>query len=263
MPDDLQEIRERLDHVDHKITQFRLDCQSFVKTAITTRFEAEAGGRTFCAYYTQKTPVPTSIKSDCGMLANEIRSCLDSLACVLANRNGNSSTQTYFPISKSKEIFLEDGLGRKLKKLSDSDKIKIQSVAPWQGGDKLLWSLHEADRIKKHVRLVALSGINSDLSIPPIFHLDDCRGIITFDNIRISGISPFDIHIEHLEVMCFDKNRLSIGTEYPLYKGMPKDIFPKLSYSVLYSEPQALEGCNAPNKLNAFLHRVREIVSMF
>jgi hypothetical protein len=105
---------------------------------------------------------PVSIRSELGMIVNELRSVLDALACELAIRNGaNDTSAVYFPITKTKAGFFEQTGRRKIRKLSAADQQKIESLKPWQApehdpedGHPNLFMLHEADRVRKHQKLL-------------------------------------------------------------------------------------------------------------
>jgi hypothetical protein len=122
----------------------------------STRIAIEGGRK---AYYVTANPVPAIINAETGSIINSIRTSLDLLASVLAARNGYAgSRQTYFPVCKSLADFQNNKSGglAKIKRLSAADQATIASLRPYQGGDDLLFALHDLDIMRKHRRLVAV-----------------------------------------------------------------------------------------------------------
>lgn len=150
MADDLAEICERLDFCDAELKILDNEIQTFLEAAVGLRRVDHL--KHFAIQMRVTQPLPVAIRSRLGTIIHEARSCLDSLACVLANRNENDSKGVYFPISKTLAIFEEDGR-KKIKKLSESDQKSIADLRPYGGGDDFLFGMHEFDRTRKHQRL--------------------------------------------------------------------------------------------------------------
>src|SRR4029077_417004 len=103
------------------------------------------------------TDLPVIISVDAGVIVNSIRSSLDILAVVLAARNGfPNSKDTYFPICGSVNEFVDprDGGLKKIQRLSAQDRAIIERLAPYQGGNDMLYALHQMDITRKHRRLL-------------------------------------------------------------------------------------------------------------
>lgn len=106
----------------------------------------------------QVAHLPQVTQIHAGVIINELRAILDALACALAVRNGHDNVKgTYFPTGQTKEIF-DDQLKRKTKKLSAQDRDTIATLRPFLGGNDLLYALHSSDIIRKHQRLIVLTG---------------------------------------------------------------------------------------------------------
>lgn len=106
-----------------------------------------------------REPVPKSIQIHAGTIINEMRAILDSLVVTLAARNGHlDSNDTYFPTAKSANGFRDPRVQRKFRRLSDADKQTITNLQPWLGGNDVLYALHSSDIIRKHQRLILISG---------------------------------------------------------------------------------------------------------
>ena len=160
MSADLIEIRERLRYQLSKIESLEKDLTNYAGESIIFRREHNGDaivggtddGEYFSLFAVMMAPVPISVRADAGLIANELRSCLDALACVLATRNLKSPKSTYFPISKTKCVFFDDGV-KKLRNISIADQHYIMSIKPYGGGNSVLYGLHEIDRTRKHTRL--------------------------------------------------------------------------------------------------------------
>lgn len=104
-----------------------------------------------------KEPLPAIINAEIGAIIGSFRSSLDLLAASLARRNGvTPSRNTHFPIFRTCYDFIDpkDGLER-IKWLSPAEIRIIKSYRPYNGGNGLLWALHQLDILRKHERLIA------------------------------------------------------------------------------------------------------------
>lgn len=111
-------------------------------------------------------PMPKSIPIRAGVLKNELRAVLDSLACTLAFRNGNDAVRSVsFPIADSEAAFLDAQTQLKIKKLSLADQKLIASLKPYRGGNDWLYALHVNDRVRKHQRLLTTAVSTKGIAI--------------------------------------------------------------------------------------------------
>jgi hypothetical protein len=112
----------------------------------------------------EKEPLPLSFQVEAGAYLNTIRSSLDILAVTLANRHCQSlADEAYFPIVQDAAAFaraIVTGKGFKwakfVKALPAKERSIIESLKPYQGGNGLLWPLHQLDIVRKHSRLLAV-----------------------------------------------------------------------------------------------------------
>ena len=105
----------------------------------------------------QGKPLPLVINAEAGAIINMIRSSLDILAVTLAERNGHITPKdVYFPIASCVLDFIDPTHGaiKKIARLSDADRRAIEKLKPYEGGDDMLFSLHQLDIIRKHRKLV-------------------------------------------------------------------------------------------------------------
>lgn len=105
----------------------------------------------------EKELFPLSFMVEAGAYLNAIRSSLDILAYALAIRYGiTKPDDSYFPVAASEKVFLSGGYkgAEFVKGLPQTERTKIESLKPYQGGNDLLWSLHRLDITRKHKRLI-------------------------------------------------------------------------------------------------------------
>jgi hypothetical protein len=109
--------------------------------------------------------LPSIFHAELGAIINAFRSALDLLAASLARRNGKTANdRTYFPIFNSQNAFMHSR--REIKNwFSISDLKIIKSLAPYNGGNELIWTLHRLDITRKHKRLLKTLAISQ----PAIF----------------------------------------------------------------------------------------------
>lgn len=184
MQDELQELIERVDACENEVNSIDAAIRHYFDHHLKHWFMSEGGFTMLCAQV-DRLP-PTQIRTKIGMTANELRAVLDGLACHLAERHSGTSKDTYFPISKAESIFRDDG-HKKMRRLHPSDQDRISGLKPWRGGHDILFPLHEADRMRKHRRLLAASGTGR-LSIPEghqgffLHYVERTEGLIKLAN---------------------------------------------------------------------------------
>jgi hypothetical protein len=161
MRDDLLEARAAVDwaKAQVKVTQRRIEAWR-ESSPYGLRIDSEKGKK-IIKYI--PTDLPVIINVEAGVIVNSIRSSLDILAVALAARNGfPNSKDTYFPICGSVNEFIDplsEGL-EKIKRLSPQDRATIERLMPYDGGDDMLYALHQMDITRKHRRLLV---VHSDL----------------------------------------------------------------------------------------------------
>jgi hypothetical protein len=158
MRDDL--LREPIAAVDWAIAQLEITksrveawCKPMPYTLVT-ELDPKMGKK---AIKYLPVDIPSVINVEAGVIINCIRSSLDILAVALAARNGfPNSKDTYFPICGSVNDFVDplDGGLKKIKRLSDRDRTIIERLAPYQGGNDMLYALHQMDITRKHRKLL-------------------------------------------------------------------------------------------------------------
>jgi hypothetical protein len=176
MRDDLLEARAAVDWAiaQVKVTQRRIEAwRESSPYGLRIDFDSEKGKKVI-KYI--PSDLPMMINVEAGVIVNSIRSSLDILAVALAARNGfPNSKDTSFPICGSVTEFQRGGL-KKVKRLSPQDRATIERLMPYDGGDDMLYALHQMDITRKHRRLLV---VHPDLDfslgghcIKPIWPID-------------------------------------------------------------------------------------------
>lgn len=129
--------------------------------------EEDRGAREDVLKVEIRNPLPRIFNAEAGAIVNSIRSSLDLLANILAERNGQGGKEgVSFPICRSAGQFrLGKHAGRKaIKRLSRTDQAFIENLRPYEGGNDLLFALHHTDIMRKHRRLLDLVATPRNIS---------------------------------------------------------------------------------------------------
>ena len=256
---DLKEFIDRTNNAADEIDQLEQQLAVYSSSEIYVE-KTDSGAGTFDVFLVKKSEIPIKSRVLVGTIANELRACLDGLACALAVRNGKVSSGTYFPISKDKAIFEGDGLW-KLRKLSNDDKAKIASLRPYGGGNDLLFGFHDLDRLRKHTRL-AVFGLCNTHSTIGMFAVSN-GGRIQIDNGIIAGPPGFgggffkDFELGTAEKLTGESGRIRIA------KNLPQTAQIKSETGINFDEPPGLAGKPVVPTLRQFSTEVKRIIQMF
>lgn len=138
------------------------------------------------AVFRKKGELPSIVNAGIGSIINSYRTALDILAAALARRNGISpSSDTHFPICANAKAFAERCKRIERKKwLSKSELSILKNLSPYNGGDPLIWTLHQLDILRKHERLIYVlaepaglitvgTGVSPKFLISPSLPLED------------------------------------------------------------------------------------------
>lgn len=186
------------------------------------------------------SPPPVKLRIEIGLIVNEQRAILDALACILATRNGaNHIKDVYFPVTRDKAAFA-DGR-KKIRKLSQADRDAIESLTPWAPdddgvGNLPLFLLHEADRVRKHQKLLQWACVG---------------GVGAASNGVIGSMVS--------EPVVFEE----VGREETLASFSNVTCQLAVHIDLIYVEPAALNGNPVANCLREFYQAVAEVVARF
>jgi len=110
----------------------------------------------------EQVPIPPSVNAEASAIIDMLRTSLDLLVIGLAERNGHSRPKDVcFPIASSLRDFIDpiDGAARrKLNRLAEKDRLTIEELKPYPGGDERIYSLHQLDQLRRQHRLVEVSA---------------------------------------------------------------------------------------------------------
>ena len=233
MNDDLREIYERLAYCDEEFQQLSGQVRSFFKQHKEVRafaMPAELG-----VQMRLTAAPPGSFKLKAGGIVHEARSCLDALAVRLAARNGKNSKGVYFPISKSADIFADDGR-QKIRKLTPEHQQKIIDIRPFPPDNAFLFGMHEFDRIRKHVRLNATFA--------------GAGGMVLYSGENVGVIST---------------HRVELTPDWQLVAVFTRSTVAKVDFiaQITLSEPPELDGDDLITSVQRFNAEVRRIADLF
>jgi hypothetical protein len=241
MATDLKEIKERLAFCKDEIRIIEGEINAYCTESIKITNRPSWRPNSFIIEATIVDSIPTKIRSRIGTTINEIRSCLDALACQLAIRNSENTKGVYFPVSKSETIFNDDGM-KKIKKLSAADQVAIAALKPYAEGNPLLFALHDSDRDRKHIKLGAVAAIPGPFGI----------GGTGFVHGVFRGPPQAPASLERAGQVI----KLLMGTVEPTIR-VGADVL------IVFDEPPVLKGRDVIGTLNAFVNIANSIVSKF
>jgi hypothetical protein len=108
--------------------------------------------------------LPVKLSVILGDAVHCLRTALDHLANELVRWTGVTPGIVYFPIARSAseypKLLQKQAIG-----VPDKAKKIFQQVNPYHGGNGLLWSIHELDRIDKHRLLVTVGTTVTQLKV--------------------------------------------------------------------------------------------------
>lgn len=208
--------------------------QSFEIRAVWADYETDIQARLL-------NPVPIEIRTKIGSIVNEVRSVLDHLVSILAERNGFSdSKKSYFPMSESAAKFRDNGR-RQIADLSQDDQDLLAGLQPIGVNNPILYGFHEFDIVRKHRRLSV--------------HVTDVDGF---------GITPLE---ENLEITFLRPVVPSptVGVFWSsIYKLRTRNrvrLIP--NKEVRFTGPRQLAGTDVIKGIRGFISSARDIVGMF
>lgn len=159
---DLARCRARLERVDEQINDLTQAIRSWGESEpckLSIDDKSEYGVRYY--YFECVAQPPERLCVMASETLHNLRATLDNLVCRLSERNGKSTSGVNFPFAKTREIFDEPVIQKKVRKLSDADRAYIHSLKPYgsDDGDRLLFQIHDLNRDDKHVDLVAAGAV--------------------------------------------------------------------------------------------------------
>jgi hypothetical protein len=242
MRDDLLGAQEAINWAVAQIEVLNGRIQNWIDTrpyGLITEPDSDAGYEIIKAWHRGET-LPLIINAEAGAIINMTRSSLDLLAVALAERNGHVAPKdVYFPIASSVLDFIDpkDGAIKKIARLSESDRSRIEQLKPYQGGDDVLFSLHQLDIMRKHRKLVGTT--------------------IRMRSGSITRWGEWDVQPEMLYT-----GKLEDGT--PLWR-IPRgsDAHTQMRVEVSFSETAFANGRPVIRTLPVFAKRATEIIAMF
>lgn len=238
MAQDLKQIHERLEFCEELIAEVERHLTAFQQRFVETKFEKN--GPNTWAYARIKSDLPISLTTRAGLTANEIRSCLDALAWVLAvERNATDpAKRIYFPISQNEQKLLNRFArgGDLHQAFSAADEQTLIGFQPYDGGNQILFQMSQADNLRKHRKSLVVSVQGS---------------------ISPTGSGYIGVMLNTMELLTEPDVWHQIG----MYNNTTTPT--KIRSELHYNEPGLLQGVGVAQALRTFLAEAGNIVSAF
>jgi len=155
--DDLLDAKAAVDWAVSKLPSFEERIAEWTSVNVDVEIEyTELPATHNLVVAVEKEALPLSFNVEAGVYVNVIRSSLDILATAISARNRVSDNpEAHFPIYRCHQDSIDpkDGIER-IKWLSDAERQIIKTLKPYEGGNALLWPLHQLDIMRKHRRLL-------------------------------------------------------------------------------------------------------------
>lgn len=198
MRDDLLEAEANIDWVESQFNPLETELYEWARVNLYPAIEElPSDSPNSLVVILQKTSLPLSLNVRVGTYLNVIRSALDLLASALAIRhNACRVDKAYFPVAHSADRFARgDYKGSELVNgLPAVERAKIEALKPYQGGNELLWSLHNLDIVRKHRRLLAVAVNPAHFVIrgqfAPVNFTPIATGWISVNDKTVLGLIP-------------------------------------------------------------------------
>lgn len=169
MRDDLLDAQASVDWAVSQLPSFVQRIEAWLRDNVYFRVEKTEPPITHSVLIaSQKDRFPLTFNVEFGAYINAIRSSLDILATALAIRRGACRPdKAYFPVARSAAAFAAGSYkGHELVKgLPDTERVVIESLKPYKGGNETLCTLHDLDIVRKHRRLIDVQASPASMTI--------------------------------------------------------------------------------------------------
>lgn len=251
---DIAELKERLDSTRGFIEELKHSIYEYNRKNVQVVRRPKAGSSLCDLIMKVKEPVPLKIRQKAGMIANEIRSCLDGLASSLAVHNGADTKHVFFPIAETEANF-HDRIKKLKYKISESHRNIIASLKPWKNENWLLWAMHEADINRKHVRLGACSSATKRTTVGPI--------VMGGNDIRVGQLAIGDEIVGSNISYASTGRTLDESGELLLMTNVSNDFKIKNKFSIVYSGLDVVNEKDVIDALSDFVDESEDILVIF
>lgn len=249
MASNFVELVERLDSANDLLSKLGDQLEEFIRKNVKIEKVAIPSlVPSIDAYVTLEAEIPMVLRSQYGLIANEIRSCLDGGVATLAEANGKTPTGVSFPVARGKEAF--EKAVRKNRKLTTQQQDCLASFEAYTGKNNIITGFHYLDRDRKHRPKICASAAGSSISIG--------RSI----KAKNSSVKLVDIRdgsgrliVQEGEITTI--GTLQVGKRTRLARRLPHDL--KIDISLLLLEPPELLNCEAIPALRDFQKEAQNI----
>jgi len=198
--------------------------------------------------------VPKEIAPILGDLIHNLRSVLDYLIWQAVLVNGEiPSKKNKFPIFRNRKDFLKFGK-KALSGTNQKTKLLVGLLSPYQGGNDLLWKLHNLDIVDKHRLLLGVGSAHTQLKFQMKMDAPNSDDPILFPKI---GLVPSDIHFP-----------LKSGDEVfrikaVARKGKKSFETQEFTFNVVFGDGEYVKGEPILKTMNDITEHVERIINFF
>jgi len=164
MPARLRDIRAKIKRAEKYVRDLEKRLQSFRKRdpyGLRVEVDPQSGDQVYRVQI--RARIPRAVPLLIGEILYHLRGSLDHLAWQLVLANGatprTGGNGTSFPIFETAAKYKSDS-PRKIQGMSPGAISILDALQPYQGGNDILWKLHELNNIDKH-RLLLVAAFGS------------------------------------------------------------------------------------------------------
>ncbi len=202
--------------------------------------------------FQQLFPIPETISLLVGDGVHNLRSALDHVAYVVAEKYGLAGNEVYFPIASGRKGF--EAKARSVCPAGSSEDALLQALMPYNGGNDYFWFLHRLDIHDKHKLLI--SAVFQPFTKKVVESIPQVLGSkivhITMGWTQIAGSHSLPLK-SGTEIERIPRNKLKAGV----------DMHPHFTFQICFVEPVEVKGMEILYTLSTFEQIVRSTIEDF
>lgn len=244
------------------LLELQTEIKSFMDShpyRISTKRDPETKRLIYYVSAVRETPQVISLIA--GDIIQNLRSAMDHLAYELFISNGGNETEgrnIYFPIEKDFTTY-ESEKERKTKGMSKGAKDLIDLVKPYNGGNTILWRIHDFNITDKHrsLLLVTLRSEFNSIDIGP--HLRESMRKIMPD---LADIPTFSLGIKPADSLLPLKIGDELFTDEPDAKELPDMQF-RIDVNIVFNDLAITGETSLISALQSMIQEVEKLIPIF
>lgn len=252
----------KIDRAKTHLLELQTEIKSFMDSRpyrISTKRDSETKR---LIYYVSAVKEPPQVLSlIAGDIIQNLRSAMDHLAYELFISNGGNETEgrnIYFPIEKDFTTY-ESEKERKTKGMSKDAQDLIDLVKPYQGGNTILWHIHDLNITDKHRSLLLLAMRSEFNSVDIGPHLRESMRKLMPDS---ADMPSFSLNIKPADNLLPLKIGDELFIDEPDAKELPDMQF-RIDVNIVFNDLVITGGTTLLSTLASMIQEVEKLIPIF